>query len=298
MKGDHTEMDALEGNKIWHFGLTGWPLGHSLSPILHHTALAAHGLGGDYRVFAVPPEQVRDSFLHLFAEMRAGHLDGLNVTVPYKQTVIPFLDRLSPAAQGVGAVNTIYLKDGNLIGDNTDIDGFAADLANFEWRMCEITNKNALVLGAGGAARSVVYVLLNDGWSVTIAARHPDQAEALARDFSELSPDIATVPIDDKLSRLDVEFIVNATPVGMYPNVDASPWPAGQPLPPNAVVYDLIYNPAETLLMKAASCNRNGLGMLVEQAALAFEMWTGLPATRAEMRRAVEHQLFRGSTPV
>lgn len=276
---------------MWQLGLAGWPLGHSLSPILHQTALAAHAVKGDYRVFSIPPEQVERSFSQLFREMREGRLDGLNVTVPYKQTVLPFLDRLSPAAQGVGAVNTVYLKDGKLVGDNTDIDGFAKDLGNLEWRMCELTSRNALVLGAGGAARSVVYVLLNDGWTVTIAARRQEQAAALAHDYAGLAPIIPCVPVDKKLSHMDVDLIVNTTPVGMYPNIDVSPWPAGQPLPPNAVIYDLIYNPAETKLMKAASCSRNGMGMLVEQAALAFEIWTDLPAPREEMRRAAEQHL-------
>jgi shikimate dehydrogenase len=284
-------MDPIEANKIWHFGLAGWPLGHSLSPILHHTALAAHALGGDYRVFAIPPEQAGESFVQLFNDIRAGRLDGLNVTVPYKQTVIPLLDDLSPAAKGVGAVNTVYCKDGKLIGDNTDIDGFSEDLGNFEWRICEVKNRKALILGAGGAARSVLYVLLNEDWKVTIAARRLEQARDLAKEFAGLSADIRAVPIDAALSHLEVDLIVNTTPVGMFPNVEASPWPQGKPLPEGAAVYDLIYNPAETRLMRMASCNRNGMGMLVEQAALAFEIWTTLPAPRAEMRRAAEHQL-------
>jgi shikimate dehydrogenase len=274
--------------KVWRLGLAGWPLDHSLSPVLHQTALAAHALTGDYRIFPIPPEEVQPGFSALFKEMREGRLDGLNVTVPYKQTVLPFLDRLSPAAQGVGAVNTIYFRDGLLFGDNTDIDGFCEDLGNLEWRICEVTNKKALVLGAGGAARSVVYVLVTDEWAVTIAARRQEQAMALAHDFADLSPDIQFVPLDEEMAHLDVDLIVNTTPVGMFPNITESPWPAGRPLPSKAVVYDLIYYPAETMLMKAASCRRNGLGMLVEQAALAFEIWTGLPAPRAEMRRAAE----------
>jgi shikimate dehydrogenase len=282
---------AENEQKVWCLGLVGWPLKHSLSPVLHQAALAAHALTGDYRVFPIPPEGVQPGFSALFKEMREGRLDGLNVTVPYKQTVLPFLDRLSPAAQGVGAVNTIYSREGQLIGDNTDIDGFSEDLGNLEWRICGVTNKKALVLGAGGAARSVVYVLLNDEWAVTIAARRLEQAVALARDFASLSPDILCVPLDEELAHLDVDLIVNTTPVGMYPNINESPWPASQPLPPNAAVYDLIYYPAETQLMRAATCSRNGLGMLVEQAALAFEIWTGLPAPRAEMRRAAEHRL-------
>ncbi|MHC1783173.1 MAG: shikimate dehydrogenase [Anaerolineaceae bacterium] len=282
---------AENEQKVWRLGLAGFPVSHSLSPVLHQAALAAHALTGEYRIYSIPPEEVPNGFLSLFQEMREGRLDGLNITVPYKETVLSFLDQLSPAAQGVGAVNTIYFRDGQLVGDNTDIDGFCEDLGNLEWRICEVTNKKALVLGAGGAARSVVYVLLNDGWTVTISARRPEQAMALARDFSGLSSDILCVPLDERLSQLDVDLIVNTTPVGMYPNINASPWPAGQPLPPKAAIYDLIYFPAESLLMRAASCSRNGLGMLVEQAALAFEIWTGFPAPRAEMRRAAEQQL-------
>jgi shikimate dehydrogenase len=277
-----SELSTLpQKEKVWHLGLTGWPLGHSLSLCLHQTALDSLGLVGDYQLFPIPTTTHADIALKLLlSSIRNGALDGLNVTVPYKQTVIQFLDRLSAPAKIVGAVNTIYLKDGLLVGDNTDIVGFQTDLARLESRVALIQNKQALVLGAGGSARAVVYVLLREGWDVTIAARRVEQAEDMSTGFGDLSPKIKVIPLNDVILQDQANLIVNTTPLGMYPEAQKSPWPAGFPLPKHAIVYDLIYNPQQTLLVQSASIGMNGLGMLVEQAALSFELWTGVTAPR------------------
>ena len=271
-------------------GLVGWPLGHSLSPVLHEAALAAHQRKGAYRLYPLHPDEAENGLRSLFTQMRAGEIRGLNVTIPYKQTVIPMLDQLTPTAQAIGAVNTIYLSDGQLIGDNTDAEGFYQDL---EPVLPPFTPPGtALVLGAGGAARAVVYSLLEHGWQVFVAARRLMQAEGLAEEFSELGKISAgLLPEMASMDLTDVKLIVNATPVGMSPNVTGSPWPSTLSLPAGAVVYDLVYNPRVTALMRQAEDAGlkavSGLGMLVGQAALAFSRWLDISPPVAVMTAAI-----------
>ncbi len=276
--------------KTFHLGLTGFPLGHSLSPEIHTAALRACELPGDYSLFPVHPDD-EPSLIHLLARLRAGELHGLNVTIPHKQAVIPLLDELTPTANTIGAVNTIYLRNDRLVGDNTDAHGFLTDL-----RRSLITEtrrygeSQALVLGAGGSARAVVYALLNDGWSVTLAARRLEQAQQLAASF----PGHPLRITNSEFSSTDVSniaLIVNTTPVGMVPNVNQSPWPQDVPFPRRAAIYDLVYNPRQTKLVRDA-CTQGlaattGVGMLIEQAALAFERWTGLEPPREAIARAL-----------
>jgi len=223
----------------------------------------------------------------------------LNVTIPHKQSVLPFMDHLSPTAQAVRAVNTIFCRDGELVGENTDVGGFLADLAK---KISPLTSgkgikdverlqgdrqspKEALVLGAGGSARAVVYALCQAGWRVIIAARRLEQARELAAAFSEQNHlvsgrELSRSSLKELVSQQDVRLILNATPLGMYPDQEASPWPADLSFPGQAFVYDLVYNPPETRLIKQARQAGieavNGLGMLLEQAVLSFELWTGV----------------------
>ncbi len=300
--------------EAYQLGLIGFPLEHSLSPHLHRAALRAGGLDGEYHLYPIPPGPNRSNRIReLLSRMRIGEIHGLNVTVPLKQVVMPFLDTLTPTARSVGAVNTIYLNDEGLVGDNTDVQGFWVDL------MRQLTLDNdlpplALVLGAGGAARAVVYALIQAGWQVIVAARRPEQARELVESLShavkgEILPSqversnqsrqllhptkLSTDTIKKVLADMGSEpnalaLMVNATPLGMFPHTTVSPWPPEITFPRNAFVYDLVYNPAETLLMKQARQaglpTANGLGMLIEQAALAFERWTGLVASREAMR--------------
>ncbi len=278
--------------KVWRFGLIGWPLGHSLSPTLHITALQALALKGDYQLFPIPPEKADQELSALSACLRNEILDGLNVTIPYKQAVIPYLDALSEAAQAVGAVNAIYREDGRLVGDNTDIGGFSGELAKMEAFFSAKAVRKALVLGAGGAARAVVYVLVMAGWDVTVAARRWEQAAGLADIIPiDCTGSFSAALLDKSVAAMSPDLIVNATPAGMWPQVDSTPWPAGLTFPRDAVVFDIIYNPTETCLMRASARARGGLGMLVEQAALSFEIWTGHEAPRSMMLLAAEQQL-------
>ena len=276
-------------------GLTGWPLGHSLSPRLHTAALQAFGLEGEYRLYPVEPLPEGAAALGELAEkLRAGLLHGLNVTIPHKQAVLPLLDALSPAAQAVGAANTLLMRDGRLMGENTDVPGFLADLQARFGQHLSPTAGHALVLGAGGSARAVVYALAKAGWLVSVASRRLEQAQALIAGFQGL-PANSLEAIGLDLAAWEwfaqTSLIINTTPLGMSPNPDASPWPEGLPFPQGAAVYDLVYNPRDTAFVRAARRAglqaANGLGMLVEQAALSFELWTARPAPREVMYNAV-----------
>ena len=264
---------------FWQLGLIGWPVGHSLSPVMHSAALQATGLAGDYRLFPVPPLPGGASSLRdLLDEMRHGNIHGLNVTIPHKQSVLPLMDDLTPAAQAIGAVNTISMN-GRLKGDNTDWLGFSRDLAAHIPEDLPAAERRALVLGAGGSARAVVYALVRSGWQVNISARRVEQSGQMAVELSTLQNDITAVPLTDFSDLPSVRLIVNTTPAGMSPFIEETPWPSCLPFPENALLYDLIYNPPQTKLMKAAAAAGlsavNGLGMLVEQAVLAFQLWTG-----------------------
>lgn len=264
-------------------GLTGYPLDHSLSPRLHAAAFTACGREGEYALFPVHPGN-RQALGDLLSRIRKGELAGLNVTIPHKQTVIEFLDGLTPTAQSIGAVNTVYLQEGRLIGDNTDAPGFFSDLKKLLTRAPQGPGPKALVFGAGGSARAVVYALLKDGWHITLAARRIEQAGQLAACFPGVE---TTSPNLRSLQPADLQLIVNTTPLGMSPDTDRSPWPDGIPFPPRAAIYDLVYNPRQTKLVRDASRQglpaATGLGMLVEQAALSFEIWTGCTPPRQAM---------------
>jgi len=271
-------------------GLLGWPVGHSISPAMHNAAAAALGLDWAYVPLPVRPEALPSAL----GGLAALGFRGVNVTVPHKTAVLPYLDAVYPVAQAIGAANTIAIGDGQLTGFNTDWSGFLADLEENE---VDVRGRDCVVLGAGGAARAVVYALARNGARVTILARREEQAEQLAGDLSEGAP----VPVAaGSLARV-VEvvraarrpLIVNATPLGMagVGSAGLSPWPDA-PLPADAFVYDLLYNPPLTPLLRAARAagcgHANGLGMLVNQAAEAFELWTSRRPDRAVMRRAAE----------
>ena len=257
-------------------GLIGFPVSHSMSPRIQNAALKACGLEGEYSLFTVPPDD-KQGLRNLLDRVRSGEIQGLNVTIPHKQNVIEFMDELTPTAKVIGAVNVIYMRDNKLVGDNTDASGFFSDLNGFIGNHeSKIVNpKSAVVLGAGGSARAVVYALANDGWEVTIAARRLEQARQLASSFTNYHLQTTTFDLYPSTFNL----IVNATPVGMTPNVERSPLPENLSLPQNVIIYDLVYSPRETKLVKDARSQglhaTTGLGMLIEQAALGFKLWTG-----------------------
>jgi len=269
----------------------GWPVGHSKSPDMHNAAFRAAGIDGFYALLPVDPERVGEAV----RGVRALGMRGVNVTVPHKQAVIPYLDELTPEAEAIGAVNTIIVANDRLVGTNTDAWGFWQDLEDVGAVDSLSDHDSALVLGAGGSARAVVYALARHGISTHILARRPDQARSLALELApHLSqPRLIAAHAWDELAILapEMKLIVNCTPVGMSPNVHLSPWPDNVPILPQQMVYDLVYNPPITKFMEQARVAGaqawNGLGMLVQQGARAWQLWTGYEPPVAVMRSAV-----------
>src|SRR4030095_6472546 len=230
-------------------GLIGYPLGHSLSPKIHTAALKACDLAGDYSLFPIHPDN-KQGLKDLLDRIRSGEINGLNVTIPHKQTVIEFLDELTPTAKAIGAVNTIYLQEDKLTGDNTDSLGFLRDLHMFiaiSGSKIEST-ESAIVLGAGGSARAIVYALLRDDWNITIASRRIQQAQELGSSFPDYKSRITFLETQNlrTLQLSSPQLIVNTTPLGMFPNTEDSPLPENISLSSETVIYDLVYNPRKT----------------------------------------------------
>ncbi len=273
-------------------GLIGWPVEHSVSPAMHNAAFQALGLDWHYALLPTPPGEVASTLAHL----KAQGYRGANVTVPHKEAVMACLDEVEGLAQTIGAVNTVVVQKGCLLGYNTDAPGFLAALqaAGFEPR-----GSRALVIGAGGAARAVVHALLQAGGSIVLYNRTLQRARQLAHHAQEIGGPVAWVASLETLEPelADFNLLVNATSVGMWPQSNASPWPEALSLPPHWTVFDLVYNPAETrLLAQARAVGATpiaGLEMLVQQGALAFELWTGQFPPLDVMRAAARDSLAR-----
>lgn len=277
------------------YGLIGHPVAHSYSPAMHNAALAALGLNGVYVPFGVQPENL----VAAVAGLRALGIAGVNVTVPYKEAVIPHLDELAETAILYGAVNTIINRQGRLAGHNTDGPGFIKDLR--EDHGFEPSQGPALVLGAGGSARAVVMALAQAGCpEVAVVNRNRARAEELAKfvhsttgfEVLVLQWDPGDRPLADFARR--AALVVNCTPLGMSGKVQGDlPLPKGLP-GSGQLAYDLVYNPPVTRFLARATANgaavANGLGMLLHQGVLSFEAWTGLAAPVAVMRRALHRQ--------
>ncbi len=269
-------------------GVIGWPVSHSLSPAMMNAAFKHCGL--DWNYLRMPVSTEHSSHLeNTIANLHYHHFRGANVTVPYKEAVMPLLDRLSERANNIGAVNTILVKgDKTLFGDNTDAPGFISDL-----RIHNIVPEQtqATVLGAGGSARAIVYGLLEAGCtSLNIINRSKERAQQIIDDMKILFAD--AVITNNKPSRAGL--IVNCTSLGLNES-DALPWDPSISFNQQQIVYDLIYNPPKTALFKKAEADGaraiSGLGMLVHQGALAFEMWTGEKAPIEIMKSAAEEAL-------
>lgn len=266
-------------------GLIGWPLGHSYSPSIHNFAYRMAGIDGYYDLFPIESISAGDTS-NLLSDVRSGRIIGLNVTIPHKVSVMDVLDDLTPIAKRIGAVNTIFTFNGRLVGTNTDGAGFKLDLIrNFGSNVFK--SGNALVFGAGGSARAVIATLLGEGVRVHVVARDVEKATRNLTGLA-LPGDLEMVRLDliDHASFDDCGLFVNTTPLGMYPNIEASPLPDGLTLPTGSLVYDLVYNPEKTKFYEQAAKSEckvaTGFGMLVEQALLAFEQWTGVTINRDE----------------
>ncbi len=277
-------------------GLIGHPVEHSLSPVMHNAAFEEKGLDYVYLAFDVPPDSLKEAVLGA----RALGIVGLNVTIPHKVAVMDLCDELDRDAELIGAVNTLRFSEGSIEGYNTDGEGFLRALreeAGFEPK-----GAKCVVLGAGGAARAVVFKLGDEGASeIVIANRTPEKAVKLAEEVSErLGVEAKGTGLDKETLEeelRDADLLVDATPVGMYPNVDEPPLVTADMMHPDLIVNDLVYNPPKTRLLeeaeKAGATPVSGVGMLVHQGALAFEIWTGEEAPVDVMRRAVLEALGR-----
>ncbi len=246
------------------YGIVGFPLGHSLSPALHNQAFARYGWPGRYEKFLVVPSD----FSIFMREVRDSPIHGLSVTLPYKQQVISYLDRLTPLAAQTGAVNTVFWKQNELWGDNTDVAGFLAPLLALS-----VFPPTALVLGSGGAAHAAVSGLLSRGCQVAVCARNVTKGAALARKFH------TDFLAWEQQGKLQADLLVNTTPLGMTGQFEGLlPWKAS--LENFSLVYDLVYTPSVTpLLAKArqAGCQViNGQTMFAVQALHQFFLWTGI----------------------
>jgi shikimate dehydrogenase len=280
-------------------GLIGWPLEHSLSPVMHNAAFAALGINWAYVPLPVRPEDVETAL----SGLAALNFVGVNVTIPHKQAVMRYIDELSDAARLTGAVNTIHISGGKYYGYNSDAIGF---LNSLHEAGCDPKGLRVVILGAGGAARAAVYALARAGAdSVVVINRTAERAAFLVDDLNLAFPD-STLSFEELSTQTlidlnnQVDLIVNTTSVGMYPHVETSPWPAEVPFPKGATVCDLVYNPLETVfLVQARAANAptiDGLGMLIHQGAFALEQWTGQEAPVDIMRQACLEKLTNEST--
>jgi shikimate dehydrogenase len=268
-------------------GLLGWPVEHSLSPAMHNAAFTHLGLDCCYMTFPVKPEFLKDAV----KAVRALDFSGVNVTVPHKEKVISFLDKVDKEAAFIGAVNTIVNQGEKLIGYNTDGRGFMRLLS--EARI-SVRNKNILILGAGGASRSIGYYLCQSASKLFLYDIDRKKAGKLIKDLHKIRGNVALFSFQPSVfsNQLDdIDIIINATPLGLK---KADPLPVDTNLlKPRHIVCDLIYK--NTPLLQRASrkgCKTlNGLGMLLWQGAFAFELWTGRKAPVEVMRKALVKNL-------
>lgn len=271
-------------------GVFGHPVGHSLSPAMHNAAIEALGLNYVYMPFDVTPEYLSQAL----CGVRALGVAGVNVTIPHKEAVIELLDEVLGDAREVGSVNTIINIDGRLIGTSTDGVGF---LRSLEESGFSPDGKTAVVLGTGGSGRAITFSLAKAGAKVTVFSRSLKKAERLAEDVRSLGAECGAGDIAElgtPNSEIGTDLLVNCTPVGMYPDSGETPVPV-EALRRDMVVYDLVYNPVKTVLLKAAEAvgakTVNGLDMLVYQGALSFKMWTGIEPSIHTMKTALMKRL-------
>lgn len=251
----------------------GWPLTHTLGPAVHNAAFRHLGLNLVY--LAWPTTDIAGALVGA----RALGVAGLSITIPHKEAALALVDEVDGEAAELGAINTVTNRDGRLVGANTDAPAIVAVLEETG----PLDGRRALILGAGGAARAAAFGLARAGAEVTVMGRSPDRAKNLARDLGVEAADLA--------SALDQgpEIVINATPVGMWPEADRTPLDV-QGLARNTVVLDMVYNPRQTRLLAEAERRglktMSGMEVFLSQAARQFELWTDRPAPVEVMRAA------------
>ncbi|MDM5313269.1 shikimate dehydrogenase [Peribacillus frigoritolerans] len=271
------------------YGVMGDPIAHSMSPDIHNDAFEKENIEAVYHHFHVTKEGLNDAV----KGMKALGIEGFNITIPHKTSIIPLLDEVDELALAIGAVNTVVNKNGRFIGYNTDGKGFFKSLC--DEISGDIKAKKTLVIGAGGAARAIYFTLVKEGVKqVDIANRTKERAAQLVSDcpYDKVSKALSIIEAEESLSQYDL--IIQTTSSGMSPELDHSPLKVDQ-LKTGAIVSDIIYNPLQTKLLREAgekgAETQNGLGMFINQAALAFEIWTGVMPDTARMTDIVLNKL-------
>lgn len=242
------------------FALIGEKLSHSYSPEIHKAILKKMEVDGEYSLIEVE----KDEIFQILEYVRKGRLTGINVTIPYKVEVMKYLDVITEEALSIGAVNTIYLKDGDLVGDNTDYWGFRYTIEKMK---LHIKDEVCVVLGGGGSARAVIKVLEDLGAKTYLVSRKPEKLKTTFGNFKNLN----IISYED-LKSLSGELLVNTTPVGMYPNINNCVVD-DETIKKFTAAVDLIYNPEKTQFLQESNKGENGLYMLVAQAVKAEEIW-------------------------
>lgn len=272
-------------------GVIGHPIEHSMSPPMHNNAFKQLGMDWVYVAFHVLPENIEK----LMESCKTLDIKGLNVTIPHKTDVIPYLDEIDPTAEKIGAVNTIQFKDGISKGYNTDGLGAIKSLQKYT----SIEGKNVLIVGAGGASRAISFTLIDENINyLTIANRSQDNASRLINNIKQQTgfEKIEYVDINstDEIIN-DVDIIINTTPIGMYPNHNVDAPIKTDKINENHVVMDIIYNPLETVFLKESRINGaktiNGTSMLINQGLVSFEIFTGSQASYESFEEALIKQL-------
>jgi shikimate dehydrogenase len=284
-------MNETSGLKL--YGIIGHPISQSLSPLMHNTAFEALGISASMNAFDIEPQSLQEA-LQGFATLDFG---GLNVTIPHKEAIMPLLDEIAEEASIIGAVNTVKFEHGKSAGFNTDSFGFLQTLESIR---SAVEGGKFVVLGAGGAARAVVYVLLKHFRTnqIVIASRSTTRTQDLIEHFkgSSQAKLSAFSPSDLQFSRIfeTSDVIINATPAGMIPRVNDTPIP-DPPFRAGHVVVDLIYRPLRTEFMRRASevgaQTISGLEMFIHQGARAFDIWTGQAMDTKLVREVLSRKL-------
>ncbi|HIE65598.1 MAG: shikimate dehydrogenase [Nitrospira sp.] len=275
------------------FGIFGYPIAHTLSPPMQNAAFKAYDLNSVYIPFEIDPAFLKNAVTSI---LPLG-IKGVNITIPHKETIIPFLDSLDEEARKIGAVNTIEVSSGRLIGHNTDGKGYLASVAALD---IDLRGQRVLMIGAGGAAKGVAVAVLSSGISeLILMVRRLDRGKALVKQLSALFPDVPILVVEMNSERRTFQkkdratLLINCTPLGMKEE-DPTPFPLPW-IEAHWIVSDLVYRPTETPLLSAAkkvgALTVPGIGMLLHQGALAFEIWTREKAPLSIMKDALEEAL-------
>jgi len=271
------------------FGVIGDPISHTMSPMMHNDAFENLKINGYYHAFRISPMDLETAV----KGMKAIGVEGFNVTIPHKTSILPFLDRIDQLAQAIGAVNTVVREGNDFVGYNSDGLGFNRSLQD-GWKK-DFKNEKTLIIGAGGAAKAIFYSLASSGVDkIDICNRTPAKAQALV-DYCPFHCETNILSLNEASEQLaEYTLVIQTTSIGMSPNIQEIPISL-ENLMPHTHAVDIIYNPLETKFLCEAkqkgATTQNGIGMFVHQGAVAFEKWTGMKPDIIRMEHKVLQHL-------